>query len=58
MATNHLVGFTITPTFRKDFGGVAAGIPKLLLEQLHWLLGLEFRIFQKELPCNACEEWE
>jgi uncharacterized membrane protein SpoIIM required for sporulation len=41
MATNYLVGFGILHNIPKDwllefFGGVAAGIPKLLLlEQLH-----------------------
>jgi ZIP family zinc transporter len=43
-----------------SFGGVAAGIPEASIAGAVTLaIGLEFRIFLKELPCQClCEEWE
>jgi ZIP family zinc transporter len=42
------------------FCGVAAGIPEASIAGAVTLaIGLEFRIFRKELPCQClCEEWE
>jgi ZIP family zinc transporter len=42
-----------------SFGGVAAGIQEASIAGAVTLaIGLEFRIFRKELPCQClCEEW-